>query len=314
MMPQRHGCGWYPPQTTSYIQIRHMKSVWAIGMLSQGHMIASLYRYTGQVAPRLGVSGSLEEWKWCHNIMVEADIHLRPLHTSILAYAKCLSCWYAVSNAYGCTLIPLHWPSCPQIWEFRFTWGVEMMPQHHGWGWYPPQTASCIHIRHMQSVWAIGMRLQGHMVRSTQGGNWRIRTRAVRVEGGALRCSDSPVAAVAEAKEDADISTIQQIKVQYCHQIGELLLAARQFSPLGAANSQFWIRSRTHKLCPRATTSPKPWGCGIIIANFIIQGSIFIKKLLDKISKGGGCWFSLQFSVVLPSSPLSTYRLFGVPW
>ncbi len=24
----------------------------------------------------------------------------------------------------------------------------------HGWGWQPPQTASCIHTKHLQSVWA----------------------------------------------------------------------------------------------------------------------------------------------------------------
>jgi hypothetical protein len=53
-------------------------------MISQGHMVEQLYHYTGQVAPRFGDSGSLEEWKWCHNLMVEADIYLRPLHTSIL--------------------------------------------------------------------------------------------------------------------------------------------------------------------------------------------------------------------------------------
>jgi hypothetical protein len=23
------------------------------------------------------------EWKWCHNIMVEADIHLRPPHWTL---------------------------------------------------------------------------------------------------------------------------------------------------------------------------------------------------------------------------------------
>ncbi len=153
-------------------------------MLSQGHMVAPLYHYTGQDAPRFGDSGSLEEWKRCHNVMVEADIHLKPLHTSILdmykvfetlvcclkdiwlhpytvtlakfsqvlgiqvhltsgndaitsllrlistadhfthpykTYTKCLRHWYAVSRAYGCTLIPLHRASCPQIWGFRFT-------------------------------------------------------------------------------------------------------------------------------------------------------------------------------------------------
>ncbi len=143
-------------------------------MLSQGHIGAPLYRYTSQVSPRFGDSGSLEEWDWFHNIMFEADIHLRLLHTFILVickvfeplvcclkgiwlhpyivtlakfppdlgiqvhlrsrndattswlrlistsdhfihlyltYTKCLRHWYAVSRAYGCTLIPLHWPS-----------------------------------------------------------------------------------------------------------------------------------------------------------------------------------------------------------
>jgi hypothetical protein len=51
-------------------------------------MVAPLYRYAGQVAPRFGDSGSLEEWKQCHNIMFEADIHLRPLHASILDIYK----------------------------------------------------------------------------------------------------------------------------------------------------------------------------------------------------------------------------------
>ncbi len=156
-----------------------MKSDWAIGMLSQGHMVAPLCHYTGQVGPRFGDSGTLMKWKWSHNIMVEADINFRLLQTSIAdiwkvfeplvgclkgiwvhpytitmarlaqdlgtqghlwsgndammswlrltftsdpfihpwyTYTKCLSYWYAVSRAYGCTLIPLHWPSWPQIW------------------------------------------------------------------------------------------------------------------------------------------------------------------------------------------------------
>ncbi len=62
----------------------HTSVFWVIGMLSQGHMVAPLYHYTCQVAPRFGDSDLFEEWKWCHNVMIEADIHLRPLHTSIL--------------------------------------------------------------------------------------------------------------------------------------------------------------------------------------------------------------------------------------
>ena len=69
-------------------------------MLSQGHMLAPLYHYTSQVFPSFGnLSGSLEECKNCHNVMVEADIHLRPLQTSILVIYKvfetlvcCLNC------------------------------------------------------------------------------------------------------------------------------------------------------------------------------------------------------------------------------
>ena len=53
-MPQRHGWGWYPPQTTYYIHIRDIQSDWVIGMLSQGRVGAPLYRYTGQVGPYLG--------------------------------------------------------------------------------------------------------------------------------------------------------------------------------------------------------------------------------------------------------------------
>ncbi len=65
-------------------------------MLSQDHKGAALFHYTGQVSPRFGDSGSLEEWKWCHNVIVEADIHFIPLHTSILdiykVFESCVCC------------------------------------------------------------------------------------------------------------------------------------------------------------------------------------------------------------------------------
>jgi hypothetical protein len=83
-MPKHHVWGWYPPQTTSYIHVWHVQNVWAIGMFLQGHMGAPLYHYTGHVGPRFGKSTSLEEWQWCHNLMVEADIHLRPLGAHVL--------------------------------------------------------------------------------------------------------------------------------------------------------------------------------------------------------------------------------------
>ncbi len=37
------------------------------------------------------------------------------------------------------------------------------MSLHHGWGWQPPQTASHIHLRHIQSVWALWYTVHGHV-------------------------------------------------------------------------------------------------------------------------------------------------------
>ncbi len=41
--------------------------------------------------------------------------------------------------------------------------GVKMMSLRHGWARQPPQTASRIHIRHMQSVWAHCYAVHGYM-------------------------------------------------------------------------------------------------------------------------------------------------------
>ncbi len=155
-MPQCHVWRWYSPQITSYIHIRQIQSVWDIGMLSQRHMVSPLYRFTGQVAPRFGKSGSLEEWEWCHNVMVEADIHLRLIHTSIediyKVFEPLVCCLKGIwLHPYTNTLAKLS----PDLWS-----------QCHNiifWDWYLPQIASYIHIRHIQSVWAIGMLSQGHM-------------------------------------------------------------------------------------------------------------------------------------------------------
>ncbi len=40
---------------------------------------------------------------------------------------------------------------------------VKMMPLRHGWGLQPPQPASGILIRHIQSVWAYWTAILGHM-------------------------------------------------------------------------------------------------------------------------------------------------------
>ena len=52
----------------------------------------------------------------------------------------------------------------PQILGFWVTCRAETMPLRHGWGWGPPQTASHIHISHIQSVWAHWYAVQRHIV------------------------------------------------------------------------------------------------------------------------------------------------------
>ena len=55
-MQLHHVWGWHPPHTTSQFHIRYIHSIWAFGMLSQGHMGAPSYHSTGQVGPKFGNS------------------------------------------------------------------------------------------------------------------------------------------------------------------------------------------------------------------------------------------------------------------
>ncbi len=114
--------------------------VWGIGMLSQWHIGAPLYGSTGQVDPRFWSFGSLVEWKWCNYIMVEAHIHLRLISTSILDIYKVLE--PLICFLKGIWVYPYTVTQANLAWDFWFfvTCEVEMMPLHHGWGWYPPQT------------------------------------------------------------------------------------------------------------------------------------------------------------------------------
>jgi hypothetical protein len=163
MMPLHDGWVWYPPQTVSQIWARHIQNVWAIDMLSQGHMGAPLYRYTGQVGPRFWTFGSLVEWKWCHYIMVEADIHLILLLTFIEDIYNVFEVLFCCLNGiwmHPCIVIPAKVASDLGIWV---TCGVKMMPLCDGWGWYPPQTTSHIHIRHIKCVWGTVLLSQGYI-------------------------------------------------------------------------------------------------------------------------------------------------------
>ncbi len=100
LMQLHHGWGSHPPQTASHIHPRHIKSVWAIGMLSHRHMGAPLYRYTGQFGLRF--------WVFCH---------LWSGNDAITSWLRLIS----------------------------------------------TSDASHIHIRHIQSVWGIGMLSHRHM-------------------------------------------------------------------------------------------------------------------------------------------------------
>ncbi len=98
--------------------------------------------------------------------MVEPDGQLKLL--LIPFYWTCsrwLSTLICCPHAYNISLTQL----CPpyllaQILGFWVTCGVKMMWLCHGWGWQPPQTASLIHIGHIQSVWAHWYAIHGHTV------------------------------------------------------------------------------------------------------------------------------------------------------
>ncbi len=80
-----------------HISIINIYKIFEPLVCCQGHMVAPLYCNTGQVGPRFGTSGSLVEWIWCHNLVVEADTYLGPLHTSMLDT-------YKVFEALACCL------------------------------------------------------------------------------------------------------------------------------------------------------------------------------------------------------------------
>ncbi len=118
MMPLSDGWGWYPPQTASQIWARYIQSVWAIDILTQGHIGAPLYQYTGQVGPNvwnlghfLGGNDVITSWL---RLISTSDCFPHPYKT----YKMCLSYWYSVSRAYGCTLVSLYQQSWLQILEF----------------------------------------------------------------------------------------------------------------------------------------------------------------------------------------------------
>ncbi len=165
MMPLHDGWGWYPPQTDSHIHAWHILSVWGIEMLSQGHMSAPLYHYTGQGCPQFWDLdfGSIVEWKWCHWMPLHHGWGWYPPQMSHI-HIRHIQCAWAIgmlSQGHMGAPSSLYQQSWPMIFGIWVTCGLKMMPLCHGWGWHPPQTASHIHIRHIQSVWGIVLLSQG---------------------------------------------------------------------------------------------------------------------------------------------------------
>ncbi len=136
-----------------------MQRVWAHWYAVHWHTAAALHSYTHPTWLRFwgsSGSGSHVESKWCHYVMVEAASHLKLLPTSISHMYKVFEHIDMLCPlAYSSSLTQFHPHYLAQI--LRFLWvncGGKMMSLHDGWGWGPSQATSCIHMRHIQSVWA----------------------------------------------------------------------------------------------------------------------------------------------------------------
>ncbi len=97
-------------------------------------------------------------WGW-QPPQTASHLHIRHLQ-SIWAY------WY---NVYWHTVAALHSFAHSNRLRFGVLWvnsgcGVKMMSLIHVWGWQPPQTASPIYKRHLQSVWACWYAVHRHTV------------------------------------------------------------------------------------------------------------------------------------------------------
>jgi hypothetical protein len=86
-------------------------------------------------------------WGW-QPPQTDSRIHVRHIK-SVSAH------WYAV---HGHTVSALHSytnPTWLRFWGSGSLSGVKMMWLCHGGEWWPPQTASHIHIWHIKSVWSV---------------------------------------------------------------------------------------------------------------------------------------------------------------
>jgi len=110
-----------------------------------------------------GVLGQL----WSQNDAIMSWLRLTATSNSFPhpynTYTKCLSTLVCCALAFGSSLTQLYPPHLAQILGFWVSCGVKMMWLWHGWGWQPPQTASHIHVRHIESVWAHWYAVHWHL-------------------------------------------------------------------------------------------------------------------------------------------------------
>jgi hypothetical protein len=85
------------------------------------------------------------------------------------SHIKCLSTMIFCPWAYIISLTQLYPTYLAQILGFWVTCGVKMMSLCTGWGWRPPQTASCIHTKHIKSVRAHWYAVHWHTVAALHG-------------------------------------------------------------------------------------------------------------------------------------------------
>jgi hypothetical protein len=100
------------------------------------------------------ILGHCFEWKWCHDVMVEALHHCRLLLTSILDTCKVFEHLSMMSPV---IVHPCYRVTLTKLCQILASLGhcqVKMMPSCHGWGCRPLQIASCICIGNILSVWA----------------------------------------------------------------------------------------------------------------------------------------------------------------
>ncbi len=112
----------------------------------------------------LGVLGHL----WSQNDVIMSWLRLTATSNCFphpyWTYTKCLSTLICCPWVYSISLTLLYPHYLAQILEFWVTCGVKMMSLCYGWGWQPPQTASRIHNKHIQSVWAHWYAVHRHAV------------------------------------------------------------------------------------------------------------------------------------------------------